>query len=107
MAEERLRTLVSSAAWALRRTWAVHRGLTATLVVASLVRSLVPAGVVLAGRGLINAVSAGLGGGTAGLPANVRSSALVFGSNRRRWGMSRVVVSSSMKCSMRAAVSLW
>jgi ATP-binding cassette subfamily B protein len=69
MAEGRLRKLVTSSAWALRRTWAVHRGLTATLVGASLVRSLVPAGVVLAARGLINAVSAGLGGGTGGLPA--------------------------------------
>ncbi|MFN7987383.1 MAG: ABC transporter ATP-binding protein [Thermoanaerobaculia bacterium] len=69
MAERRLGTLVASAAWALRRTWAVHRGLTATLVGAALVRSLVPAGVVLAARGLINAVSAGLGGGTGGLPA--------------------------------------
>ncbi len=69
MAEGRLRNLVTSSAWALRRTWAVHRGLTATLVGASLVRSLVPAGIVLAARGLINAVSAGLGGGTGGLPA--------------------------------------
>jgi len=69
MAEGRLRTLVTAAGWALRRTWAVHRGLTATLVAAAFVRSLVPAGVVLAARGLINAVSAGLGDGTAGLPA--------------------------------------
>ncbi|MBK6405374.1 MAG: hypothetical protein IPF66_10180 [Holophagales bacterium] len=44
MAEDRLRNLVTGSAWALRRTWAVHRGLTATLVGASLVRSLVPAG---------------------------------------------------------------
>jgi ATP-binding cassette subfamily B protein len=71
MSEGRLQTLVSSSAWALRRTWRVHRGLTSTLVAAAFVRSLVPAGVVLAARGLINAVSAGLGGGTGGLPALV------------------------------------
>jgi ATP-binding cassette subfamily B protein len=67
----RLRALASSAAWALRRTWEVHRGLTATLVAAALVRSLVPAGVVLAARGLVNAVSAGLGGGVEALPTLV------------------------------------
>lgn len=71
MPEGRLHTLISSSAWALRRTWRVHRGLTSTLVAAAFVRSLVPAGVVLAARGLINAVSAGLGGGTGGLPALV------------------------------------
>ena len=71
MAENRFRALVAASAWALRRTWRVHRGLTATLVGASLVRSLVPAGVVLAARGLINAVSAGLGQGAGGTGALV------------------------------------
>ena len=71
MAEERLRTLVASSAWALRKTWRVHRSLTATLVSAALVRSLVPAGVVLAARGLINAISAGLGRGPGGFGALV------------------------------------
>lgn len=63
-AEDRLLPLLAGARWALRRTWAAHGGLTATLVLAAFLRSLVPAGVVLAARGLINAVSAGLGGGT-------------------------------------------
>ena len=71
MPEDRLRTLTTSAAWALRRTWTVHRGLTATLVLSAFVRSLVPAGVVLAARGLINAVSGGFGRGTEGFPALV------------------------------------
>jgi len=68
-AEDRLLPLLAAARWALGRTWAVHRGLTATLVAAAFLRSLVPAGVVLAARGLINAVSAGLGGGAERFPS--------------------------------------
>ena len=68
-AEDRLLPLLAAARWALGRTWAVHRGLTATLVLAAFLRSLVPAGVVLAARGLINAVSAGLGGGAERFPS--------------------------------------
>jgi ABC-type multidrug transport system fused ATPase/permease subunit len=51
----RLATMI----WALRRTWRISKALLALVLLSGLLRSLVPLGLALAGRELINAVSAG------------------------------------------------
>ena len=50
------RQLISHARWALRQTWITSAGLTVGLIVSSLARSLVPAGMALVSRGIVNGV---------------------------------------------------
>lgn len=59
-----MRSLFSNAHWALKRIWTTSPSLTIGLVVATLIRSLMPAGLALTARGLINAVAAVLNRGT-------------------------------------------
>jgi ATP-binding cassette, subfamily B, bacterial len=60
-----IKQLLSSTRWALKLIWSTNRWLTLGFVASSLVRGIVPAGVALFGRGLINAFvgSAGRGEG--------------------------------------------
>lgn len=51
---EDLKRLFSSGSWALGIVWSTHRSLTSGLALAALARGLVPAGLAIFARGLIN-----------------------------------------------------
>jgi len=55
--------VLRSARWALKQTWATHAPLTAGLFAITLIQSIIPAGLVLVARGVVNAVAAGLNNG--------------------------------------------
>ena len=59
-----MRSLFSNARWALKRIWTTSSSLTTGLVVTTLIRSLMPAGLALTARGLINAIAVVLNRGT-------------------------------------------
>jgi ATP-binding cassette subfamily B protein len=61
--EQRVRTLQRSAAWALREAWATGPSLLAGVSAISLVRGLIPAGLALSARGIVNGAVTGLHGG--------------------------------------------
>lgn len=58
-----IRGMFSTVPWALKRTWSTNSLLTSGLIVSNLLRSLLPAVLVLIARSLINAVTAALGRG--------------------------------------------
>ena len=58
-----VRRLISNARWVLGVAWSAQPAPTAALIVVSLGRSLLPAAIALAARGLINAVVASIKGG--------------------------------------------
>jgi ATP-binding cassette, subfamily B, bacterial len=62
LADTNLRLLLQTARWALHLTWSSHRRLMTPIVTITLARSLMPAALALAVRGLINAVAAVIGG---------------------------------------------
>jgi ATP-binding cassette subfamily B protein len=62
---ERAGELASRARWALARAWSASPRLTAGIVAAALVSGVLPAGLALAGRGLVDAAAAGLAGDAA------------------------------------------
>jgi len=49
-----LNNLMSNGGWAFRLIWSTNRGLTVGLALATLARGVVPAGLALFARGLIN-----------------------------------------------------
>jgi len=51
-----LKTLLAHSGWTLRQTWATHPSLTAGLIAITFLQSVVPAGMALTARGLINTV---------------------------------------------------
>lgn len=60
--EQRARVLQRSAAWALRAAWETGPALLAGVTAISIVRSLIPAGLALSARGIVNGAVAGLHG---------------------------------------------
>jgi ATP-binding cassette subfamily B protein len=74
-----IKQLLSSTGWALRLIWSTNYLLTLGLVASSLVRGIVPAGVAIVGRGLINAFVDHAGKGAEALEALWPWLALGFG----------------------------
>ncbi|MBX3025826.1 ABC transporter ATP-binding protein [bacterium] len=64
--EQRVQALRRSAVWALRAAWTTGPGLLAGVTTVSLVRGLIPAGLALSARGIVNGAVGGL---HAGAPA--------------------------------------
>ncbi|HSQ00567.1 MAG TPA: ABC transporter ATP-binding protein [Candidatus Dormibacteraeota bacterium] len=60
--EQRARSLQRSAAWALRAAWSTSPSLLLGVTGVSLVRGLIPAGLALSARGIVNGAVAGLHG---------------------------------------------
>ena len=60
--EQRARILQRSAAWALREAWATSPALLLGVTAISLVRGVIPAGLALSARGIVNGAVAGLHG---------------------------------------------
>ena len=61
--EQRARTLRRSAAWALQAAWSTSPVLLLGVAAVSLIRGLIPAGLALSARGIVNGAVAGLHGG--------------------------------------------
>ncbi len=61
--EQRARVLQRSAAWALHAAWSTSPALLVGVTAISLVRGLIPAGLALSARGIVNGAVAGLHGG--------------------------------------------
>jgi ATP-binding cassette subfamily B protein len=61
--EQRVRTLQRSAGWALREAWATGPALLVAVTAMSLTRGLIPAGLALSARGIVNGAVAGLHAG--------------------------------------------
>ena len=74
-----IKQLLASTRWALRLIWSTNPWLTLGLVASSLVRGIVPAGVAIFGRGLINAFVAGTGKGTEAVESLLPWLSLGFG----------------------------
>jgi ABC-type multidrug transport system fused ATPase/permease subunit len=68
---ERTSELFSRGRWALALAWSVSPQLTGGMVGASVASGVLPAGLALTGRGLIDALMAGLGGGDPGTRARI------------------------------------
>jgi ATP-binding cassette subfamily B protein len=74
-----IKQLLSSTGWALKLIWSTNPGLTLGFMVSSLVRGVVPAGVALFGRGLINAFVGSVGRGEGAIESLWPWLALGFG----------------------------